>query len=105
MWYYYILLEKKEKAFNRILDKQELSTGNSLLIYSAQYNLKSLVELLLLKGGDPNIQNNFGNTALHIAFKNDNVFIINLLLEYKADQKIPNNNGLLPWQMTKFLNN
>ena len=100
-----MLLQKKGDAFNRIVNKQEFNTRNTLLIYSTQYNLKSLVELLLLKGADPNIQNNFGNTALHIAFKNDNVFIINLLLEYKADQKIKNDNGLLPWQMSNSLNN
>ena len=100
-----LLLQKKGEAFNRIINKQEFNTGNTLLIYSTQYNLKSIVELLLLKGANPNIQNNFGNTALHNAFKNDNVFIINLLLEYNADQKIKNNNGLLPWQMSRSLNN
>ena len=100
-----ILLQKKEQSFGRIINKQELNTGNTLLIYSTQYNFKSLVEFLLLKGADPNIQNNFGNTALHIAFKNDNVFIINLLLEHNADQKIKNNNDLLPWQMSRSLNN
>ena len=100
-----ILIQKKEEGFNRIINKQEFNTGNTLLIYCTQNNLKSLVELLLLKGADPNIKNKFGNTALHIAFKNDNVFIINLLLEYKADQKIKNNNGLLPWQLSKSINN
>ena len=64
-----------------------------------------MVELLLLKGANPNIQNKFGNSALHIAFKNDNAFIINLLLEYNAEQKLKNINGLLPWQMSKSINN
>ena len=100
-----LLIQKKEEAFNRILNKQEFSTGNTLLIYATQNNLKSLVELLLLKGADPNLQNKFGNSALHIAFKNDNAFIINLLLQYKAEQKLKNTNGLFPWQMSTTINN
>ena len=99
------LIQKKEEAFNRIINKQEFSTGNTLLIYAIQNNLKSLVELLLLKGANPNIQNKFGNSALHIAYKNDNAFIINLLLEYHAEQKLKNRNGLLPWQMSRSINN
>ena len=99
------LIQNKEEGFNRIINKQEFSTGNTLLIYATQNNLKSIVELLLLKGADPNIQNKFGNSALHIAFKNDNAFIINLLFENNADQKLKNSNGLFPWQMSKSINN
>ena len=99
------LIQSKEERFNRIINKQEFSTGNTLLIYATQNNLKSVVELLLLKGADPNIQNKFGNSALHIAYKNDNAFIINLLFEHGADQKIKNSNGLFPWQMSRTINN
>jgi hypothetical protein len=98
------LVQNKEEKFNRIINKQEFSTGNTLLIYATQNNLKSIVELLLSKGADPNIQNKFGNSALHIAYKNDNAFIINLLFEKGADQKLKNSNGLFPWQMSKTLN-
>jgi ankyrin repeat protein len=94
------LIQSKEERFNL-----EFSTGNTLLIYVTQNNLKSVVELLLLKGADPNIQNKFGNSALHIAYKNDNAFIINLLFEHSADQKIKNSNGLFPWQMLRTINN
>ena len=98
------LLQNEEEGFNRILNNQEFSTGNTLLIYATQNNLKSIVEFLLLKGADPNIQNKFGNSALHIAYVNDNAFIINLLFEYGADDKIKNSHGLLPWQMSKSIN-
>ena len=98
------LIQNKEEGFNRIINKQEFSTGNTLLIYATQNNLKSIVELLLSKGADPNIQNKFGNSALHIAFKNDNAFIINLLFENNADQKLKNSKGLFPWQMSKSIN-
>ena len=98
------LINNEEDKFNIIINKQELSTGNTLLIYATQINLKSIVEILLSKGADPNIKNFFGNTALHIAYKNDNAFIINLLIEYGANDKIKNNKCLLPWQMSKYLN-
>jgi len=98
------LVKNREEAFNKIINKQEFTTGNTLLIYATQYNLKSVVEILLLKGADPNIQNKFGNTALHLAYKNDNVFIINLLIEHGADTKLKNCNRILPWQMSKFIN-
>ena len=99
------LIKNEEEAFNRIINRQELSTGNTLLMYATTNNLKSITELLLKKGAEPNIQNNFGNSALHLAYKNDNIFIINLLLEHGAEQKIKNNNGLFPWQIPKLINN
>lgn len=98
------LMETEKEDFNKIVNMQEFSTGNTLLIYATQNNIISVVELLLLKGANPNIQNEFGNTALHIAFSNNNSFIINLLLENHADQKIKNIKGLFPWQMSKNLN-
>ena len=98
------LLKNEEETLDRNINRQELSTGNTLLMYATQNNLKAIVELLLAKGADTNIQNKFGNSALHIAYKNDNIFIINLLFEYGADQKLKNNIGLLPFQMSKFIN-
>ena len=98
------LMQNESEDFKKLVNKQEFSTGNTLLIYATQSNIKSLVELLLLKGADPNIQNNFGNTALHIAYSNNNTFIINLLLENHADQKMKNIKGLFPWQMAKNFN-
>lgn len=98
------IINNEEDKFNNIINKQELSTGNTLLIYATQINLKAIVEILLSKGADPNIKNHFGNTALHMAYKNDNAFIINLLIEYGANDKLKNNKCLLPWQMSKYLN-
>ena len=99
------LIKNEEEALNRSIKRQEISTGNTLLMYATIYNLRSIVELLLKKGAEPNIQNNYGNSALHLAYKNENIFIINLLLEYGAEQKIKNINGLYPWQMSKLINN
>ena len=93
----------KEKS-KEIFNMQEGSTGNTLLIYAAQYNIKPIVQKLLERGSNPNIQNKFGNTALHLAYKNNNGIIINELLIYHPNERIKNNNGLLAWQMSEHLN-
>ena len=98
------LMKKENEIFNRIINKQEFSTGNTLLFYATLNNLKPIVELLLKKGSDPNLQNKFGNSPLHIAYKNDNPFMINLLLENGSNQKLKNCKGLLPWQLSKYIN-
>ena len=92
------LFEEEEEDILKIINYQEFSTGNTMLIYAILNNLKSIVELLLLKGANPNLQNKFGNSALHIAYKMGNPYIVNLLLEYGADQKIKNKRGIFPWQ-------
>ena len=94
----------EEEDILKIINYQEFPSGNTLLIYAVRNNLKSAVELLLLKGADPNLQNKFGNSALHVAYKNGNPYIINLLLEYGADKKIKNKRGLFPWQLSKINN-
>lgn len=96
---FYFLLHNNENNFNEIINKQEYSTGNTLLIYASENNLKSIVEFLLIKGANPNIQNVLGNTALHIAYQKDNSFLINLLFEYHADIEIKNIKGFTPQQM------
>ena len=93
---FYILLQNNENKFNEIINKQESMTGNTLLIYAVDNNLKSITEMLLIKKANPDIQNLLGNSALHIAYQNNNSFIINLLVEYNANQNLKNENGLMP---------
>ena len=38
------------------------------------------------------------NTPLHFAVNLNQKVIVNLLINYGADEKIKNNNGLTPWQ-------
>ena len=62
---------------------------------------ESIIEFLIKKGCDIDIQNHFGNTALHIAFMINNFQVINLLINYNANQNILNNQGLNPWECWK----
>src|SRR5207248_802277 len=70
----------------RLEDKKALNSDPSLLS-AARENNTYLVRTLLEQCADPNIKDNYGNTALHLAAcnKDDNKFIIKLLLEYGAD--------------------
>jgi hypothetical protein len=57
--------------------------------------------LLEEKAANPNIQNKAGSTPLHkgAVAKYEQLQILRLLLEHKADPLIRNSNGLLPEQL------
>ena len=81
---------------------QQSYTGNTLLIYAAQNGVKNIAENLLMRKCDPNIQNIFGNTALHLAYKTNNMALVYLLKGFGALENIKNESGLRPVQMTYF---
>ena len=103
----YNLFEKYTKLegskFLKIINKQDLSSGNTLLYFASQNKLLNFMKLLLIKGANPNIQNKFGNTPLHVAYKFNSSLMINLLVQYNANKQIKNIDGLLPWQMSKYV--
>ena len=76
-------------------------TDYSLLMNAIKNENQSIIEFLVTRGCKLNIQNNLGNTPLHIAFMINNPQIINLLISYGANQKILNNRGLTPWECRK----
>ena len=91
-----------KKNFNEFLNMQQSYTGNTLLIYAAQNGVKNIAENLLMRKCDPNIQNIFGNTALHLAYKTNNMALVYLLKGFGALENIKNESGLRPVQMTYF---
>ena len=84
---FYNLIKNNEDNFKKIINKQEKSTGNTLLIYATKNNLKSIVEFLLIQGANTEIKNIYGKTALQIAYQDDNTFMINLFEEYHRNKK------------------
>ena len=103
------LLKEEEKKFRiegknfvNFLNMQQSYTGNTLLIYAAQYGDKNIAQSLLMRNCDPNIQNIFGNTAMHMAYKTNNMAIVYLLKGFGAKENIKNESGLRPIQMTTF---
>ena len=73
--------------------------GYTLLCLATRYGRTNIVEMFLKEGADPNIPEiSQMNTPLHFAVNLNQKKIINLLINYGADEKIKNLNGLTPWQ-------
>lgn len=71
-----------------LIHKTDIRTGWTLLFRAVCNGNFNVVELLLTKGADPNVQNIYGETPLHQAVDNGKHNIINLLLEKNADPNI-----------------
>ena len=85
--------------------------GNGFLHFVAKdwmddKSIESIINALLEKGADPNIQNNKGNTPLHyLAFKGNDTLVNTLaqiFLEKGADPNIKNNEGNTPLHVAIF---
>lgn len=63
---------------------------------------KDITRLLLRKGIPLNVQNKYGNTALHIAIENEQHDIAKLLVQHGASCSITNNNGIAPETVPPF---
>ena len=72
--------------------------GNTLLILASIYNLEEICLFLLRKGADPNLQNIFGNSALHYTISNKFFKLTNLLIQFNANEDLINEQGLTPWE-------
>lgn len=107
--FYAILTDRGDNAdiVKRLIDsgvkvnEKESVDGNTPLIIASSKSLKDSVKALLEGGADPNIQNNAGNTALHMA---TNIDIVNLLLSYHANIEIKNRDGENSIELASFRN-
>ena len=71
--------------------------GLAAIHFAARFDEFEVMQALLESGRcDVNIQDNAGKTALHYAQEAKSTEIITLLLKYKADPKIKDNDGNLP---------
>jgi cytohesin len=61
----------------------ESGISNKLLTTASYFQQTAIVEFLLHKGLDPNIQDSHGNTALHYAAFNGDIQTINTLLKHR----------------------
>ena len=76
---------KNIKSKNSMINRQELSGGNSALNMAIIQEDGAIVKLLLKHGADPNTLNNDGRTSLMFAVDKECIDIVKDLLKYKAD--------------------
>jgi hypothetical protein len=88
-----------------------LCDGNSLLhLVCGQYRgseetrkeMATIARLLLACGADPDLKDEEGNTALHLAAKNRSSEVIDVLLEAGADPRVANSNGRTYMELMKL---
>ncbi|KAI5778710.1 hypothetical protein EDC01DRAFT_634495 [Geopyxis carbonaria] len=73
----------------------KLTSAPSLLTAVEWGHIEAL-RLLLRCGGNPNVQNDAGRTALHLAVALQNIEILNVLFEHNADPNIRDAEGYTP---------
>ena len=71
--------------------------GNTLLILAIRQGLNTICKLLMKNGIDVNIQNHYGNSALHYALSGKNFVLADELRKFGALEHCKNKNGLAPW--------
>jgi hypothetical protein len=76
-----------------------LDNNNTFLHIAIIENYPELVNYFVDKGASCNLQNDDGDTALHLAIKTGNINIIKKVLEGKAALDIANNDDIIPFEM------
>lgn len=88
------------EILNLILEYKEFSKeGGKFITTAAEYENWNIVRTLLEKGVNVNSRNEFGETALHIAVKNEIITPVKMLLEAGADVHIVDSYRLTPLKM------
>lgn len=76
------------------------SHGGTALFAAVRGEHVKIVEILLKNGSNPNHQDQYGNTPLHISVKRKLRVITFLLLKYEANIKLNNNENISPWDIS-----
>lgn len=100
-----LIIEGENKLFMQYFTKHRLSLdinahlieGNTMLIISCIEGNAIITKFLCEQGCETNIQNNYGNTALHYAIANQYYVLADILERNGAREDILNYKGLAPW--------
>jgi ankyrin repeat protein len=75
-------------------------TGTTLLMTACRCEQRRIVEVLVTRGADVNLQNELGNTALHICFLvKESEHIADFLIAHGADDTIKNFEDLTAYEV------
>jgi ankyrin repeat protein len=89
------LQENDLEGFKENLDMDSIEEideeKNTILHHCVEKGAYDFVDALVYNGADPNVKNKYGETAVHIAARNDFDNIMELLLEFGGDVTIKNN--------------
>lgn len=86
-----------EKLFDEgISIRTRTEQGLTMVQYASLLGREQMLSYLLIKGADPNMQNIYGQTALHYAVTQDNSYILNILLNAGALVDITDERGNSP---------
>ena len=78
--------------------------NDTLLIVATREKSINLIKYFLEKGADPNITNDYGNTAMHYAISFKYFEIADILRKNGAREDIANLRGLIPWECVNEVN-
>ncbi|KAF5012913.1 hypothetical protein FDECE_1047, partial [Fusarium decemcellulare] len=83
-----------EPLLNKRLPTAEIFASN-LLVSAVRLNKEDFVRALLMKGTDPNglAGSEVKKTALFVAVEQENIFLVQMLLDFKADPNVCNHSG------------
>ena len=87
------VLNRARKTLKRLLILQFLKTKKNALIHAIKNGDPEIIELLLNKKPNLDLQDNDGNTALIHAAKNGDPAVIKLLLKHKPNLDLQDNDG------------
>ncbi|CAL4201895.1 unnamed protein product [Meganyctiphanes norvegica] len=76
-----------------IVHKHGEGSGWTASMYASRFSHLNITNMLLEYGADMNIQDTDGNTALHIATKENRKEHVNTLMQHGADQRIKSKTG------------
>src|SRR6266478_3804660 len=93
-----VMHDEYEKLKNLIdngadINNQEIWFNDTPLHEAVFYRHSRIIELLLTKGAQVNIQNKMGDTPLHVAMRRQNIPIIQKLIGCNANPNIKNKDG------------
>ena len=82
-------LESVEQLIDEVDDADVLSRkGNTPLIHASKRGYTEIVQLLLYHGADPHLTNDNGRSAVHVAERNEQYHILDLLKNTILEQEL-----------------